>query len=123
MAIKDARYEDLGQIVVDLVPGEARRILLYVEFEDGVISPSLFYELNGEVHYVFSDEPLTNELIRLQDIFGPDVKAMEFELNGDNFSTRFVYADQFDAEADTTARGDAALQKCFGHASAHYPSL
>lgn len=123
MAVKDARYEDLGQIVVDIVPSETRWILLYVEFEDGVISPSLFYELNGEVHYVFSDEALTNELIRLQGIFGPDVKAMEFELKGEKFSTRFAYADQFDAEADTSARTDAVLQRCFGHASAHYPSL
>jgi hypothetical protein len=127
MAVMEARYETLGQAVADLVPPDTRRALLYVEFDDGVISTALFYELNSDVHYVFADDGLTAELIRLQEVFGPEVKAVEFELElreqDAGFRVRFTYADNFDATADTEARTDAVLMKYFGHTSAHYPPI
>jgi hypothetical protein len=123
MAIKDARFDALGQLVHDHIPEAAQRSLLYVEFvDDGVVSPSLFYELvGGTLHYVEYAPGIDEELFRLQVIFGPDVKTMEFELKGSKFHTRFTYTDQFDLDVDASARRDTVLQKYFGHASAHYP--
>ena len=125
MAVMEARYETLGQAVADLAPPNAGRALLYVEFDDGVISTALFYELDSDVHYVFADDNLTAELIRLQEVFGPEVKAVTFELElreqDARFRVSFTYADKFDATADTTARTDAVLMKYFGHALAHNP--
>ena len=124
MATEDARFEELGQLVCAHVPTRVRRILLYVEFDDGVVAPSLFYDLDsGALHDVISLREITEELFRLQEILGPDVKAMEFEVNGDNFSARFAYADNFDPEGDTEERTDAVLQRVFGHASGHWQQL
>ncbi len=124
----EARYETLGQLAYDRVPDQASKILLYAEFvDDGVISPSLFYELkSGELHYVECDNHIEEELFRLQGIFGRDVKALEFEVElqgeSESFRARFTYTDKFDDTADTASRRDAVLQRCFGHTSAHYPS-
>ena len=116
----------------DRVPEDARKILLYVEFiDDGVISTSLFYDLeSGVLHYADPgaafldiDRAIDKELFRMQDLFGPDVKAIEFEIQGDRFSNRFAYADEFDAVAGKPARTDAVLRRCFGHCSAQYQSL
>ncbi|MEI7932960.1 MAG: hypothetical protein WCI21_07900 [Alphaproteobacteria bacterium] len=125
MAVREARYEALGQAVANLMPPKAGRALLYAEFEEGMISPALFYELNGDVHYVFVDDDLTAELIRLQEVFGPEVKAVTFELElreeDADFRARFTYADKFDAASNFEARTDAAMLKYFGHTSAHNP--
>ena len=115
MAIEHASFDELGNLVVGLTPRAASRILLYVEFEDGVIGPSLFYELDGELRYVERPDPLFGELRYLQQLFGPDVRAMEFEVRGAKFSADFTYKDQFDKDLDTLDRENAILEKHFGH--------
>lgn len=122
MTIKQARFDDLGNLVISLTPEGASRLLLYVEFDDGVVGPSLFYELDGELRYVERPDPLFDELRRLQDLFGPEVRAMEFEILGDNFSTHFTYADQFNENADVLSREEAILKKHFGHADVNTDS-
>ena len=132
MAVVDANFETLGQLVYDRLPEDVPRILLYVEFVgDGVVSASLFYQTsNGGLYYadpdpeyVEDDLAIDKELFNLQKVFDEDVKALEFEIRGDRFSTRFVYADEFDTDIDRSARTDAALRRCFGHTSVHYKSL
>jgi hypothetical protein len=123
MAVEDAKYNDLGQILVELTPSETRRILLYVEFDDAVHTLFLFHEIGGDVYYLFPNGALSDELFRLQGIFGADVKAMEFELRDDRFSAQLVYADKFDARPDGPARLDAVLIRYFGHTLVRTPSL
>lgn len=118
MAIADVRFDELGNLVVALVPQGAHTVLLYVEFDDGVVGPSLFYKLGGVLRYVERINDLVfAELRRLQLLFGADVRAMEFQIQGENFSTEFTYADQFEYNADVLAREEAVLRKHFGHSN------
>lgn len=127
MAVMDARYESLGQLLYNEVGEGALRILLYNEFiDDGVISPGLFYELeNGELHYAYCTHEIDTELFHLKEVFDCDVKALELhlELHGGDAALQVsvTYADKFDDDSDTGARTDRVLQKHFGHTSAHYP--
>jgi hypothetical protein len=115
VAVEQARFENLGQSVVDLVPNDAGKILLYVEFDDGVIGPSLFYKLDGDLRYVEDVDSLFDELQVLQDLFGPEVRVMEFELEGSKFITAFTYDEEFDDSADTLSRRALVLKRHFGH--------
>jgi hypothetical protein len=114
MAIEDVRFDALGQLVVNLVTANTSRALLYVEFEDGVFGLSLFHEDDGKLYYVSGLGDLTDELIRLANAFGSEVRAMEFELVGERFSTRLIYRDKFDADADQATREDAVQMRYFG---------
>lgn len=117
VAVTDARFEDLSGLVLSLTPPEAARLLLYVEFDDGVIGPSLFYELDSELRYVETVDPLFDELARLQSLFGPDVRAMELQISDDSFLTNFTYNDSFNEDSGRLSREDAILAKHYGHAN------
>ena len=116
MAVEQARLDNLGQLIVDLIPNDAGKILLYVEFDDGVIGPSLFYTLGSDLRYVERPDPLFDELRALQHVFGPEVRAMELVLLGSNINSSFTYEEEFDHSADRLSREDLVLKKHFGHA-------
>ena len=81
----------------------------------GVALVSLFYESDGEVHYIDPRDELFDEVENLQDQLGADVRAFEFELVGERFKTAFTYRDQFDDKADDLGRRSVVLMKHFGH--------
>ena len=114
MAIEDIRFDKLGQLVVDSMPMESDKALLYAELEPGVVLVSLFCESDGEIYYTDPSDGLFDEVESLQDQLGPDVLAFEFELVGEQFKTTFTYADQFDKKAGDSGRRNIVLMKRFG---------
>lgn len=120
MTIEKVRYEKLGELVLRLVPDGARKVLLYAEFEEGVIAPSLFYERGSELYYIEPDDDLFDELHRLQQLFGSEVKAIEFEVQESKFRTHFTYGDGFDSTSNKSSRTIAILQIHFGSAKVRY---
>jgi hypothetical protein len=121
MPAGQARFETLGAQVLELMPGEARRTLLYAEFDVGFVSASLFHEMDGALYYVDTTPALTDELFRLQALFEPDVKAFEFEIRDRAFDARFTYPDGFDSELTKPSRTRIVLKKVFGTDSVVYP--
>ena len=115
LAIENIQFDTLGQLVFDSVPVESEKALLYAELEPGVALVSLFYESDGEVHYIDPRDELFDEVENLQDQLGADVRAFEFELVGERFKTAFTYRDQFDDKADDLGRRSVVLMKHFGH--------
>ena len=114
MSAEDVTYDKLGELVVVLVPDDARRVLLYAELDDGMVAPSLYYELNGDLRAVEPDDALFDELFRIQEFLGSEVRALEFELDGDTFQTRFTYEDDFDEASSKPDRTQKVLLARFG---------
>jgi hypothetical protein len=121
MVVEDARYDELGSLLVALAPRGATKLVLYVEFDDGVIGPSVFYEHSNTLYYVPEPDDLFPELGRLQVLFGPEVRVLEFVVEDGKFHAAFTYEDQFDQFADRGRREDIVLQRLFGHANASEP--
>jgi hypothetical protein len=116
VAIENAQYDILGQLLIEAVPSSAERILLYVEYEPGVVGPFLAYEQSGTVRQVMPDT-LFDELTRLQGIFGDDVRAFEFFMLGDKFEAKFHYDERMMSDVEVSVREDEVLLRRFGHAN------
>src|SRR5262245_26781454 len=120
LSLESVRCHKLGELVVSSAPGKSDRILLYGELDDGDVAPSLFYTRDWELFYSEPNDALFDELFLLQEQWGPEVRAIEFEVCGEQFQTRFIYADSFDEASDKPARTAEVLQARFGRTDARY---
>ena len=123
MGVEQARFETLVELLNASVANGWAKMLLYVELEDGVVSPALFYEIDGALHQHLTEAEVHDELFWLQEVFGPSVRAFELEFDRNRFDARFFYADKFDEGIDPGARIEAAALRCFGHTNILYVPL
>ena len=114
MSVREARFEELAALVLDRVPAKSAKVVLYTEFDDGVLNASLFYELEDGVCYKLSDKELDDKMFLLQKIFDADVGAMEFIIESAAFSAHFSYKGSITDWCIAPERCDAVLKRHFG---------
>jgi hypothetical protein len=102
----DDFYQRIGRAAVDLTGGKSRKLLLYSEVEDGVISASLFFQKrpivrfmqaksNSIVHFRFVSEELQNLIYEFWESGSPGVRprawsAMQFLALDEKFTANFM---------------------------------
>lgn len=121
----ESLYQEIGQEACNLAQDLNGKLLVYAELEDGVISPSLFYEkgANKEVIYKFSSDQLINLLDTLWQVWQEQVhenmwSAISYVIGNRKFNIDLTYPEQM--EGDEEFRRDTVIEKCFGKTNVNY---
>jgi hypothetical protein len=116
-------FEEIGQIIADLVEGDPNGSYLYVEVEEAFQAPSLFKDHGNEVICYRPSLELCDAIKKLWEM-EPDEKkwqAMHYEVENNRFNARFEFAEQFDADEWVDDRLDRAVVARYGDRPITYP--
>lgn len=120
--------QTIGNLLLAACPPNTVKSLLYAELDDGVVSPSLFFQNSaGEVHFRFAGDALKDVLYDLwengMDRIQPrSWAAIEYVVNEGAFKINFSYREQFLDNEALPERRPRIVKKHFGSTDVNYKS-
>lgn len=118
--------QNIGSLLLEACPPNTVKSLLYAELDDGVVSPSLFFQnKTGEVHFRFASEALTDVLYELWENGFNLIKprswtAIEYIVDDGTLKIDLTYKDQFLDNEDLPERRPRVVSKHFGSVDVNY---
>ena len=124
-----ALHAEIGRLLLSIVDPGDRKILLYAEVGEGWVQPNIFLIASDTAEYVAPDpadaSALGYKIIAAWQSLEPDKRwlAMEYEIEGSHFHTRFHFPGEIDTDGLPSDRHDERIKRLLGNRKVIYPPL
>lgn len=119
-------YLEIGRSALSSADDLRGKLLVYSEFEDGVVSADVFYEdASGNVRFRFGQDSLQECVYSFwtqwkEHSNNSEWHVMCYAISGVTFDIDLIYPDQISGDEDLSDRRPRAIKKYFGDARIDY---